>query len=137
MDYRGLKFLLSFFVYIYTKCIIPFKTQDRNCDITQTGLQVPSAPEAVDIGSGMQLSKAELRATMDKLTEDQRLEDFPTAWSILKSPMFLLMTFWTIACQGEIFFVIGIMNPWLTWLADGDTEAGRPQYALCLCFVQV
>nr|XP_054765490.1 equilibrative nucleobase transporter 1-like [Lytechinus pictus] len=73
-------------------------------------------------GTSVDLSKAARRATRDKLTEDQRLEDYPTTWSILKSPMFLLMTFWTIVVQGEIFFVIGIMNPWLTFLADGDTE---------------
>ena len=64
-------------------------------------------------------------AAFDKLAEEKRREDFPTIWAVLKSPIFILMTVWAIFCQGFILFVIGIMNSWLTWLADGDMETGR------------
>eukprot|EP00057_Strongylocentrotus_purpuratus_P028662 XP_011683136.1 PREDICTED: large neutral amino acids transporter small subunit 3-like [Strongylocentrotus purpuratus] len=101
------------------------QAQDGNFDdIPETGHQSAGQEldNEADVRVDVELSKAARRATRDKLTEDQRVEDFPTTWSVLRSPMFLLMTLWTIAVQGEIFFVIGIMNPWLTFLADGDTE---------------
>ena len=63
-------------------------------------------------------------SVLDKIAEEKRLEDFPTFCAVWKSPMFILMTAWTINVQGFVIFVIGIANPWLTWLADGDKETG-------------
>ncbi|XP_030848063.1 solute carrier family 43 member 3 [Strongylocentrotus purpuratus] len=54
--------------------------------------------------------------------EQRRDELYPTFFSCLKSPMFFFMSFWAIVIQLQLLFVLGIMNPWLTWLADGDLD---------------
>lgn len=60
--------------------------------------------------------------------EQKRDELYPTFFSCLKSPMFFFMSFWAIVIQLQLLFVLGIMNPWLTWLADGDLDDGRLIY---------
>ncbi|XP_071505164.1 equilibrative nucleobase transporter 1-like [Diadema antillarum] len=51
-----------------------------------------------------------------------RNKEYPSLASCLKNPMFVCLCFWGIIIQVQMFFVVGIMNPWLTWLSDGDLD---------------
>ncbi|XP_063971717.1 equilibrative nucleobase transporter 1-like [Lytechinus pictus] len=72
------------------------------------------------------MSQKELAKRRESIHEEnselKRDEAYPTFFSCLKSPMFFFMSFWAIVIQLQLLFVLAIMNPWLTWLADGDID---------------
>ncbi|XP_072163404.1 equilibrative nucleobase transporter 1-like [Diadema setosum] len=94
---------------------------DENLDADAKTVTVTAENGAIPIDDVV-ISKKERKSMDESLAEEKRLLDFPSFWSSCRSPLFILMTIWTISCQGEIFFVIGVMNSWLTWIADGNIE---------------